>query len=66
MGRPPKDKNKLMNVPLRLMVTADQKKLIDDAVQLESGEFAEWARTILLRAAQKRVAQGKARTQDAD
>ena len=49
-------------VPLRLMVTSTQRELIDEALRLEGGDFSEWARGILLRAAEKRVAQARART----
>ena len=56
MGRPPKDKRLLMNIPLRVMVTEDQKKLIDQVVVLEGGEFSDWARAVLLEAAKRRVA----------
>jgi hypothetical protein len=66
MGRPPKNKSQLMNVPLRIMVTAEQKQLIDEALELERSEFAAWARAVLLRAAERRVAQAKARTTDAE
>jgi hypothetical protein len=61
MGRPPKDKDQLMNVPMRFVVTAKQKRLIDEAVRLGGGEFAEWARTILLDAARKQLARRNAK-----
>jgi hypothetical protein len=56
-GRPKKDKTKLLNVPLRVMVTMAQRDVIDEALRLEDCEFSEWARLILVRAAEKRVSQ---------
>jgi uncharacterized protein (DUF1778 family) len=56
MGRPRKDKSQLMNVPLRIMVTADQKRLIDQATALEGSEFAEWARAVLIDLAKRKIA----------
>ena len=61
-GRPPKDKDRRLSVILRVMVTEAQDALIRDALRLEGSEFSEWARTILVRAAEKRIAQ--ARKQD--
>lgn len=55
MGRPPKQKEQLMNVPVRIMVTAEQKALLDEATALEGGELSAWARPVLLDAARKRV-----------
>jgi uncharacterized protein (DUF1778 family) len=55
MGRPPKDKKLLMNVPLRIMLTADQKRLIEQAAKSEGTEMTAWARPILVREAQQRL-----------
>ena len=41
-----------MTVPLRIMLTADQKQLVDRAAQTEQLETAAWARPLLLQAAQ--------------
>ena len=62
-GRPPKEKALLLNVPLRVMLTADQKDLIDRAAALDQSETAAWVRPILLRAAQERVNQANGRRQ---
>jgi uncharacterized protein (DUF1778 family) len=52
-GRPPKDESQRLIVPLRVMVTAAQRELIDAALRLEASEFSEWARGILLKAAEQ-------------
>jgi hypothetical protein len=59
MARPHKDKQLLMNIQLRIMVTAEQKRLIDEAVALEDGEFAAWARPVLLEAAKRKITKGR-------
>lgn len=56
MGRPPKKKSLLMNVPLRIMLTAEQKELIVKAADGIGVDMAAWARPILLEAAKKSVA----------
>jgi hypothetical protein len=58
-GRPPKDKNLLMNVPLRVMLTAEQKALIEEAARLDQQDMTAWARPILLQAARERVARAE-------
>jgi len=65
-GRPKKDKSQLHNLPLRVMVTASQKALIDEAVGLEGADFSDWARSVLVRTAQERIARDRARTPNAD
>jgi uncharacterized protein (DUF1778 family) len=55
MGRPPKDKRLLMNIPLRIMLTAEQKALIEEAAQMDQVDMTAWARPILLQAARKRL-----------
>ena len=55
IGRPPKDKDLLMDVPLRIMLTATQKALIEEAARMSGDDVAAWARPILLRAAKAGV-----------
>jgi hypothetical protein len=50
-GRPPKPAGMVRNADLRIPVTADEKARIVAAV--ENGEMAQWARTVLLDAAEK-------------
>ena len=64
-GRPPKEESQRLTVPLRIMVTVAQRALIDEALQMEGGEFSEWARGILLKAAEKRVSQVRALAKNA-
>lgn len=52
-GRPKKDKEMLMNMPLRIMLTAAQKEQINEAAKQESEEMSAWARRILLQEAAK-------------
>jgi uncharacterized protein (DUF1778 family) len=47
-----------MNVALRVMVTAEQRQLIEDAAKAEGLDTAAWVRPILLEAA-KRTADEK-------
>lgn len=48
-----------MDTDLRIPLTSDQKSLIDEAtVDVEKGK-AEWARTILLGAARRKLAKNK-------
>ncbi len=56
MGRPPKNKAERKDVDLRVPVTAAQKARIVEAVSLDGLDMAEWARAILLRAAENRLA----------
>jgi hypothetical protein len=53
MPRPHKDKRLLMNQPLRIMLTAEQKDLIEQAAKAQSLDTSAWARPILMRAAQE-------------
>lgn len=57
-GRPPKDKSQRKDVDLRIPVTTAQKERIMEAVALDSLDMAEWARGILIRAAENRIAKG--------
>ena len=56
MARPLKDKDLLLNVPLRIMLTADQKDLIADAAKMDGVDVAVWVRPIILDAAKRRIA----------
>jgi hypothetical protein len=56
MGRPRKDQSLLMNVPLRIMLTAEQKAILDEAASTAQSELSAWARPILLQAAQDQLA----------
>jgi len=58
-GRPPKDKGLLHNVPVRFMVTAEQKQLFDQAIALEREELSSWARAVLLKEAGRIVARDR-------
>jgi hypothetical protein len=48
---------------LRIPLTAEQRALIDKAVELDSTEKAGWARAILLTAARRRIAKSTAEKQ---
>lgn len=48
-----------MAFPLRIMLTADQKKLITQAAELDGVDMTAWARPILLEAARERAARTK-------
>jgi hypothetical protein len=60
MARPAKDKRLLMNIPLRIMLTAEQKALIEAAAKLDQCDMTAWARPVLLEAAKRKVARSKA------
>lgn len=51
MARPPKDPSLIKAEMLRIPVSAAEKAFITDAAIAQDGEFARWARAILLRAA---------------
>jgi uncharacterized protein (DUF1778 family) len=55
MAMPAKDPRLLMNIPLRIMLTQDQRELIEKAADATGGDMAAWARPILLRATQVTV-----------
>jgi hypothetical protein len=55
MARPLKDKELLLNVPLRIMLTADQKDLIAEAAKLDGVDVAVWVRPLILEAARRRI-----------
>ena len=48
-----------MKFPLRIMLTADQDRLIRRAAELERVDLTAWARPILLQAARKRVGRSR-------
>jgi hypothetical protein len=55
MARPPKNPADRKDVDLRIPVTADQKQRVMDAARLDEQDMAEWARAILLKAANQRL-----------
>jgi hypothetical protein len=58
-GRPPKDKRLLMNIPLRIMLSGEQREVIERAALIEGLDMTAWARPILLEAARRRLAKTK-------
>jgi hypothetical protein len=56
MARPRKFGRLLMNTDLRIPMTSEQKQVIDDATSDEPEGKAAWARAILIRAAQEKIA----------
>lgn len=56
MARPPKDDRLKLSTDIRIPVTAAQKRVIAEAVSDEPGGMAAWARQVLIRAAQERIA----------
>ncbi len=61
MARPHKPKDQLMNVVLRIPVTADQKQTVVEAAKLDGSDVAAWLRPVILRAAAKRLVSRKPR-----
>ncbi len=57
MGRPKKDADLLMNIPLRIMLNAAQRDLIERAAKSVGSDMTAWARPILLQAAQEQLCQ---------
>jgi uncharacterized protein (DUF1778 family) len=55
MARPPKRAEDRKNVDLRIPVTQAQKDLIMQAAGLDQLDMAEWARSLLLKAATQRL-----------
>lgn len=55
MARPQKERRLLMNARLRIPVTEDQKKLVEEAANLEQLDVTAWIRPIILQAARERV-----------
>jgi uncharacterized protein (DUF1778 family) len=56
MARPKKDERLLKTIPLRIMLTAEQRQLIEEAATADGMDLTAWARPILLQAAQDRIA----------
>jgi hypothetical protein len=56
MARPRKYGELRMDIHLRIPVTTEQKALIDAATSDEPNGMAEWARAVLLAAAQRKIA----------
>lgn len=56
MARPPKEPRLRMNTDLRIPVTVEQKQLIAEAIADRPDGLAAWARQVLLRAAEERLA----------
>jgi hypothetical protein len=53
MARPKKDPSLVKGATLRIPVSAAEKAAINEAAIAEDGEFASWARAILLKAAEE-------------
>lgn len=51
-GRPTKEPGQKMDVPLRIMLTAEQDAIIRQAARQQGLDVSGWARALLLRAAQ--------------
>jgi len=62
MARPRKDKSLLMSAKLVIMMTEEQKALMDKAAKIEVEDTSSWARPILAQAAQD-VIDGQKRRQ---
>jgi hypothetical protein len=56
MARPPKEPRLRMSTDLRIPVTGEQKELIARAIANDPAGLAAWARSVLLQAAQNRLA----------
>jgi hypothetical protein len=54
-GRPTKEPGQRMNVPLRIMLTAQQDALIREAAKRHGADVSGWARPILVEAAKRSV-----------
>ncbi|HVS34978.1 MAG TPA: hypothetical protein VMS17_05310 [Gemmataceae bacterium] len=61
MGRPRKKPEDRKDYHLRVPLDEAQRALIDQAAALSRADKAEWARTVLLDAAKRMIAQGKPR-----
>jgi hypothetical protein len=53
MARPKKKKALLLDKPLRIMMTAEQKRLVERAGLASGQEMSTWARTVILKEAGK-------------
>jgi hypothetical protein len=60
MGRPPKPKDQLLNVPLRVMLSASQRDIIAEGARIDGfADVSTWARRVLLDTATRRAARAK-------
>jgi hypothetical protein len=59
MARPKKDADLLMSIPLRIMLTAGQRELIEAAAKSVGADMTAWARPILLDAARQELSRVK-------
>ena len=55
MTRPRKDGRLRMDTDIRIPVTSEQKKLLQEATRDEPAGMAAWARSLLLSAARKQI-----------
>jgi hypothetical protein len=55
MGRPPKNPEDRKTYQLHIPLTDAQHAIIKQAVELDSDDKAEWARTVLLDAAKRKI-----------
>jgi hypothetical protein len=55
MPRPKKDPAMRMDTDLRVPMTAEQKKLLDEATKDEPQGKAAWARIVLIQAAERKI-----------
>jgi hypothetical protein len=60
-GRPTKEPGQKMDVPLRIMLTAEQSQLIREVAKEQGIDVSAWARPILLEAARDGTERGKGR-----
>ena len=56
MARPKKEERLLLTIPLRIMLTAEQRELIERAASASGSDMTAWARPILLAAAKRELA----------
>jgi hypothetical protein len=62
MGRPRKNPGERKDDDLRIPMTTDQKRLVAEAAQLDHMDMAAWARPILIRMAESRIAEARGET----
>lgn len=59
-GRPPKNKDLLMDSHLHILLTGEQKSLIEEAARIAQSDVASWARPIIVEAARTLIAESEA------
>ena len=59
MARPKKEERLLLTIPLRIMLTAEQRELIERAASASGSDMTAWARPILLTAARRDLGTAK-------